>query len=411
MNGMVDNMVCAAWRGVFLLCAFLLAGTAAFGNSTQGDIPELEVSLLTCSPGDKVYSLYGHTALRVRVRETEEGGGDVVFNYGVFSFDTPHFVWRFTLGKCDYMVATEPFAQFARNYEARGSFVVELTLNLTQNEAYRLLFSLIENTLPENCTYRYNYLTNNCTTKVRDMVAACIDGTILLDSPYGEPQTYRQTMHAYTEGHPWAELGNDILLGAECDTLLSCEAEMFLPFRLMMYFSTAQIEDTLGNVRPLVSDMDIVAGVFPEEGGTGDDWCITPFMVAIAVLCLTLAVAVVEWRTRRMWWGVDAAVMTATGLAGCLLCFMFLFSQHPTLSSNWQVWVLNPLPLLCMPWVVVKAMKQRFCLYHCLSAVSLTAFIVSSPWIPQDFCEIIVPLAFVLLIRNVSYIIYYSRRR
>ena len=47
------------------------------------------VSLLTCSPGQEVYSLYGHTAIRCwNSRETL----DVAFSYGVFSFTQPHFI-------------------------------------------------------------------------------------------------------------------------------------------------------------------------------------------------------------------------------------------------------------------------------------------------------------------------------
>ncbi len=369
----------------------------------EGQNDSLEVSLLTCSPGKEVYSLYGHTALRVRGYSSDT---DIVFNYGIFNFHTPHFIWRFTLGECDYMVTAEPFADFAKSYERRGSYVLEQKLNLTQEEAQRLLYMLVENVQPENCTYRYNYLTNNCTTKVRDMVAASIDGIVLVTPPNEECGTYRQAMHDYTAGHPWAELGNDILLGADCDTLLSYEAEMFLPFKLAMYFCLAQIEDTLGNRRPLANDGSIVVGSL-NSVETARDGCITPFVVSIILLCLCLLVAIAEYRTHRMWWGVDVVLMSAVGLAGSLLCFMFFCSLHPAINSNWQIWVLNPLPLICMPWVVVRAIRHRLCVYHYLSMSFLAIFIVSSFWIPQDFCEIVIPLALVLLTRNVSYCIHY----
>ena len=59
----------------------------------------LRVSLLTCGPGEEAYSVYGHTAIRVQDQRT---GEDWVFNYGVFDFDRPHFIWRFVLGQTDY---------------------------------------------------------------------------------------------------------------------------------------------------------------------------------------------------------------------------------------------------------------------------------------------------------------------
>ncbi len=393
----------ARWR-VCLLFVLLTTGFPCLKAQEQTD--SLEVSLLTCSPGDQVWSLYGHTALRVRETSSD---ADIVFNYGIFSFNTPHFIWRFTLGECDYMVTAEPFADFARGYERRGSYILEQRLNLKQQEAQRLLYALLVNVQPGNCTYRYNYLTDNCTTKVRDAVANCIEGNVIISSPFDEPFTYRQAMHIYSAGHPWAELGNDILLGANCDTLVNDEAAMFLPFTLAMYFDSALIEDSSGEVRPMVVDVGIAAGTFrqqTEEPYSG----LTPRGVAIAFLCLCVLVAIIEFCTRRMWWGFDAVLMTAVGLSGCLLCFVFCFSLHPTLNSNWQIWVLNPLPLLCMPWVVARAVKHRRCAYHYLSAAFLTIFIVLSPWIPQVFCEIIVPLALSLLTRNVSYCIYYRRK-
>ncbi len=392
----------ARWR-VCLLFVLLFAGFPCL--KAQEETDSLEVSLLTCSPGDKVWSLYGHTALRVR---ESSSGADIVFNYGIFSFNTPHFIWRFTLGECDYMVTAEPFTDFERSYERRGSYILEQRLNLTQEEAQRLLYMLLVNIQPQNCTYRYNYLTNNCTTKVRDMVGASIDGRVIIHSPFDRKYSYREMMHEYTDGHSWAELGNDILLGANCDTLVNDEAAMFLPFTLAMYFDAAQVEDTLGNLRPLVDGSSIVAGSLPPQ--TVHNRCITPYAVALIFLCLCVLVAIIEFCTRKMWWGFDALLMTAVGLSGCLLCFVFFFSQHPTLNSNWQIWVFNPLPLLCMPWVVVRAIKHRRCTYHYLSAAFLTVFIVLSPWIPQDFCEIVVPLALSLLTRNVSYCIYYKRK-
>jgi hypothetical protein len=53
---------------------------------------EVRVSLLTCEPGEETYEQYGHTAIRY---EDSSRGMDVVFNYGMFSFNAPHFVWRF----------------------------------------------------------------------------------------------------------------------------------------------------------------------------------------------------------------------------------------------------------------------------------------------------------------------------
>ena len=56
------------------------------GQTTANSNDSIRLSLLTCAPGEEIYSLFGHTAIRY---ENPSQGIDVVFNYGLFSFNTP----------------------------------------------------------------------------------------------------------------------------------------------------------------------------------------------------------------------------------------------------------------------------------------------------------------------------------
>ena len=86
------------------------------------------ISLLTCAPGSEIYALFGHTAIRY---ENPALGQDWVFNYGMFSFDTPNFVMRFVKGETDCQLGVIPFQRFQLEYAMRGSSVYQQTLNLT----------------------------------------------------------------------------------------------------------------------------------------------------------------------------------------------------------------------------------------------------------------------------------------
>ena len=363
----------------------------------------LYFELLTCSPGQEVYELYGHTALRA----VDGQGMDVVFNYGVFEFSKPHFVWNFVLGRTDYTVQPIPFDIFLAEYEHRGSSVVSQRLNLTQAEARRLMASLVDNTRPEHREYRYNYLTNNCTTKVRDIIERHIDGEVMYHD--AEKKTYRECLHYYTAGHPWAELGDDLLLGAGVDTILTDRNSAFLPERLMDYYAQAKIYDMEGNSRPLLTGPAEVLlqkrDVVPAEPG----FPLSPLTTMLCFAGLCLLVMACEVGFKRMIWGYDILVMLAQGLCGLLLTFMLFFSEHPSVDSNWQVWLFNPLPLFCMPWVVWRAIKRQYCLYHLFNFSILLLFLVFSPWIPQNFASVTLPLACVLLTRPLSYYIFYRR--
>lgn len=373
------------------------------GAGVQVDIPSAYIfELLTCSPGPEVYELYGHTALRVR----DALGLDVVFNYGVFDFIRPYFVWNFVLGKTDYMVQPIPYNYFIQVYEERGSSVIAQRLNLTATEGDKLMRALMENSLPQNREYRYNYLTNNCTTKVRDMIEHVIEGEVR----YWEADrlTYRECLHHYTQEHPWAELGDDILLGASVDTILTDRSSAFLPERLKVYYDKAVIFDMEGNSRPLLVG-EAYELVEKREVPIEPEFPLSPFMTLLAFAGLSLLVFAIEVVFKRMIWGYDLLIMPAQGLCGLLLCFMFFFSEHPSVDSNWQIWLFNPLPLVCMPWVVWRAIKHRFCLYHLVNMGILVLFLVFSPWIPQHFASVTLPLACILLLRPVSYYISYSR--
>lgn len=384
---------------VLAMC-FILGRTSMRAQRVNDSIT---VSLLTCSPGSLVYELYGHTALRI---EDHTLATDLVFNYGAFDFNQPHFAWRFMLGQTDYAVQPLPFTIFFEEYMQRGSRIESQRLNLTRIEANTLYNNLIVNAQPQNRTYRYNFLTCNCTTRVRDMVEAAIHGHVTYRE---QPKTsYRESLHAFTKGSPWAELGNDILLGASTDTLLSDRTMQFLPFRLRDYFAQAVVCDSTGSeLRPLASEVQVL---LPEsETPEPQGFPLSPLACALIFVGVLLLVFALEYFFKFQCWFIDFLLMPGVGAAGLLVTFMFFFSEHPSMNSNWQIWVLNPLPLCCMPWVVWSAIKHKRCAYHYGNAVVLAIFLIAVPWIPQHFCLFTVPLALGLLTRSVSYMVNFNR--
>jgi hypothetical protein len=103
-------------------------------------------------------------------------------------------------------------------------------------------------------------------------------------------------------------------------------------------------------------------------------------------------------------------LLLAQGAAGLLLAFMLLFSQHPAVGSNWQIWVLNPLALVGIPFVIKAAIRHRPTLWFALYFAVLALFLLFSPWIPQEFAKITVPLALCMLTRPLSYHIAGNRK-
>lgn len=384
-----------------ILALLFIMGQAGMRAQRVND--SITVALLTCSPGDQVYELYGHTALRITDHTLAT---DDVFNYGVFNFSQPHFVWNFLLGKTDYMVQPLPYNVFEVEYAMRGSSITSQELNLTTQEKNTLFNNLLNNIRPENREYRYNFLYCNCTTKVRDMIEAAVHGVVVYKEQ--PKKTYRQALHEFTAGSPWCELGDDLLLGATTDTLLTDRTQMFLPDYYMGYVSEALIYDSLCNSRPMMLGKPkvlLAEGVHPPM----DEFPLSPLMCVLLFCAVMFLIAGLEYAFRWQFWFFDLLLMPAVGAAGLLVTFMFLFSEHPAVDSNWQVWVLNPLPLICMPWVVWSAIKRKRCYYHYFNALLLLLFLVASAWIPQQFSSITVLLAVGLLSRPLSYLINFKR--
>lgn len=373
-----------------LLAVLLLGGTLPLSAKRDS----LQFSLLTCAPGSLVYELFGHTAIRGRNLTT---GEDWVYNYGVFDFGAPNFIMRFVRGETDYQLGVVPYYYFEREYQLRGSAVTEQVLALKPHEARRLDSLLRDNYLPENRVYRYNYFYDNCTTRARDRIEEALDGVVEY-APLKEEGTFRQWVDRCTQSSPWTGLGIGFCLGAEADRPISVRSQMFLPANLMEAFGSA----TVGDGRPLVrTEREIIPSARTLEPAPAVS---VPMLVVLSLLAVVLVCSIVEWRRRKVWWGTDLVLFAVQGLAGCVIAFLFFFSVHPTVGSNYLLILFNPIPLICLPWMINRARKGQKCLYDVANVAILTLFISFFLLIPQKIDLVVVPLALNLLIRSVLHL-------
>lgn len=382
----------------------LLLGMTQMTPVRAAEADSVRISLMTCSPGSEIYALFGHTAIRVEVPSRKI---DWVYNYGMFSFNTPNFILRFVTGETDYQLGIIPYPYFEAEYAGRGSYVVQQELNLLPDEKARLVEILETNYLPENRTYRYNYFYDNCTTRARDKIEESIRGKVVYPVAR-DAATFRQIVHRFTDGHAWDEFGIDLCLGAEADRAIDTRAQMFSPFVMMDEAEGAVIRSADGSERRLVKST--VRVVDPEPRQPEKGFPLSPLACSLLVLALTLVLSWMEWKKGVRLWLFDAVLFAFQGLAGCIVAFLFFFSLHPTVGSNWLLAILNPIPLVYLPWMIYKSVKGRKDLYHVGNAVVLTLFIVFWWLIPQKITLVIVPLALSLLVRSVTRLLVTSKK-
>ena len=353
-------------------------------ESNIDPMDSVEVSLLTCSPHEEIYSLYGHSAIR-----WHQGDIDLVFNWGMFSFSKPYFALRFVFGLTDYELAAYPYERFWPYYQQWGSSVTEQVLNLTNDEKRTLQHLLSENLKEENRVYRYNFFYNNCSTKPRDVIEKSIEGQVVYEDHNDFQPTFREMVRECNRNHRWSKFGNDMLLGVKADLATTRQEQEFLPMNLMTDFAHAQIYKD-GVYRRLVKEQRLL--VAPGVQVIEQDFFLTPTEIAVLLLIISVCIALYEWKSSRVvkWW--DVALMTVQGLVGIVLTVM-IFSQHPTTSLNLNLLLFNPLPLLFIPAVI----KGKRSLWTKLHLVMIILYALGG--ILQSYPESMWIVALCLLIR------------
>ena len=399
----MENMRRFLFSFVLLVMSFPYFGWGSVSDSVR-------VSLLTCAPGTEIYSLFGHTALRY---ENPAKGEDWVFNYGLFSFDTPNFVYRFVKGETDYQLGVIPYRYFEGEYAMRGSSVYQQELNLTEKEKENVIRLLQENYLPANRVYRYNYFYDNCTTRARDKVEQGIEGEVKYSESV-EKRSFRDIVREYTAGHEWSAFGIDLCLGSEADEPIDERKQMFSPFYMLEFARGAMIHRA-DTIVPFVKSEKLLLDFSSEDEELFEkdeevSWP-SPWTCALVWWVLTFVVTGLGIKNGKVYWFWDVLLFGAQGLGGCIVAFLFFFSVHPTVGSNWLLIMLNPLPLFYMPFMVYKAIKGKTDAFHVVNTIVLTLFIILMPMVQQKFNPTVLPLALNLLTCSVGHLIIYNRRK
>jgi len=377
-----------------LLPLLLLALLIRAESQAQTFSSHAEVSLITCSPGSELYSIFGHSAIRVRDTVTNR---DWIFNYGVFDFDTPNFYWKFIRGKLQYRLAIQRMDDFVRSYAAEGRAIKEERLRLTGREKQRLLRFLRINHLPENRYYLYDFFYNNCSTKIWDVSEAQVSDSLVFDRSVYTPRSFRDLLYPYLEKVPWSKLGIDLLLGVPADKTASFEQQMYLPDYLSRNMSHTYRLASSGR-EALMEKEKVILERDESISGVDKSW-LTPAVVFGLVL---LALAVLTFRagksTRRR---VDAALLLLTSVFGVVLLFMWFGTNHQQMDWNLNILWANPLGLLFVYFALRKKMKRAGWAAGVLLAFLLVN-LVGWPWLPQQFNLSLLPLILALVIRTLD---------
>lgn len=366
------------------------------------------VSLLTCGAGNEFYTTWGHSAIRICDPELNL---DIVYNYGTFDFDTPHFYLRFAQGRLDYCLSRDNYGNFLLEYAFEKRTVWEQRLNLTLQERNNLLILLEENYLPENRYYKYDFFRDNCATRVRDIInnSLCHRNAFVEYLPE-EKVTYRDLLYAPTETYLlWWRLGVDLVLGQRCDKVCSNMECMFSPFEMMNQVDTVTLKsthnepltDSVGQPLMLLSQKTQTLGGAPSPLRPS----LNPTRCFWLLFVVTLALTIFQWAhnnkpTKRRTWKLvwfDELLFWIVGLISLVLIFLWFGSDHYCTKWNWNLLWANPL------WIyfALRLRKShRVVLY--IGMVTTLATLVCFHWLPQTLNAAVIPICLTLLLRLID---------
>ncbi|TRX61160.1 DUF4105 domain-containing protein [Carboxylicivirga sp. M1479] len=373
---------------------FLLLVVMSFNLMAQTRLSnEASISLLTCAAGDELYSVFGHSAIRVH---DPKANLDVVFNYGTFDFDTPNFYLKFANGDLNYMLAYGPYNRFLRAYNYEKRSVWEQKLNLTDDEKQKLFDAIVTNAKPENKFYRYDFLFDNCATRIRDIIVANVDGEVEYNTSEHEEKTFRDMLHYYDARVPWIRDGLDIILGMKTDYDASQYDQMFLPDYLMKHLSEAKKVNTgtalLGPKQTILS--------FDKEDKAGT---LTPGLLMWLLFFLSMGLVFVEVKRKAPFVVINRIVLLFSGVVGALIFFLWFLSRHSVTGENFNMLWAMPFNLFAAFLASWFYKSKVFKLYLLFLMVCVSIPLIFGWLIPQHLPYAIYPLCLLFISRYASW--------
>ncbi len=369
-----------------LVFRFLPAESLTLSDSSR-------VSLLTCGPGEELYSAFGHTGIRVT---DYKQGFDVVFNYGTFDFAQPGFYTNFIKGRMRYMLAVESYSNFQYQYKFEGREVKEQEMLLSAPDKQTVFALLYENAKPENCEYYYDFFWDNCATRPRDIFEKALGSRLQYDTASGNFEKHK-TMHdmlrIFVCNRPWIDYGFDLILGMPCEVEASPRHQTFLPEYLSRYMGCGRVDG-----KPLTSATSVIMpGTVEVKAGL-----INPLMVNTLLLILVAFITWREWKRNKTYPVTDVVLFSVTGLLGLLFLGLWLFTVHYSVPRNLNLLWLWPTHLIFAAFLI-KDKIQLFVKYYAV-CVALTTILLLLFWIwlPQPLSVANIPLLIIILIRTYS---------
>jgi hypothetical protein len=353
------------------------------------------ISLLTASPGEEIYTYFGHSALRVC---DPQQAMDRIYNYGTFDFNTPNFIMKFTQGRLKYFLDIQTFSEFMFINKKSNRSVYEQLLNLTQTQCQQLFDYLENNYLPENRYYLYDFFFDNCSSRIRDaIIQFSKDSTNITFAQKSNNKSFRQLIDPYIKRDPWLDLGIDLGMGLPSDRRADPDEYMFLPDYLMTAFENATQTYQQASY-PLVGNTKILFKT--EERTKVNRFYLSPKLLFWSLFVFVLGVTLMGFKNNKLFSWLDLCIFGIAGILGFFLLFLWFGTDHKVTANNLNLLWANPvhIPVLCL--FLIKKLSPLIKAYFYIIGTIMVLILLFWSISPQEFHIALIPIILILILRS-----------
>ncbi len=384
---------------LFFSSAGVLFAKQASWMEGRSNPEDLQIQLVTIEPGDELYTWWGHAAIIVTDTRLNESR---FYNYGLFSFQQTNFAANFAMGRLWFEVGAYPTRPAMEQYKSLNRSVLVQTLNITPEMRLKIARFVETNILPENKTYLYDHYKDNCATRVRDILDTASGGRLKEAADVPAHTTFRRITRRFSGGHLLMDALLMFLMGSVIDDPITGWDTMFLPAELADGVGRLTVPGSDGKSVPFVSDTELWFKSSGREAVPALAPSAIPFSLSIGggfALMIMLGYLVLKKRRngRRIFFGVVSALTGfIVGLAGTVLTFILLFTDHTVTYGNENLALANPLTFLAFPLGILAAVgirrndKVTAWLWMMLTGISVMYVVLKPfPFLIQDNWQIV----------------------
>ena len=372
---------------------FVLIGIVS-ENKSQQLSPQAEISLLTVSPGDELYSCFGHSTYFIydSINKISK-----VYNYGTFDFDDPNFYSNFVRGKLKYRLNVEQPGQLMMMATEENRSITQQILNLSPAQKQRIYADLEKNALPENKYYKYDFFYDNCSSRLRDILANVCSDSLNFNLKEDGGKSFRNLIDPYLVDKQYQDLGMDLGLGAPADRIATPYQYMFLPNNLRDDFNSATILRG-GKKEKLVSSERIVLPAVAVIHTSS--FLANPAFAFWSLLLLVVALTFYQYKKDKNGFWLDAILFGFSGLFGLLLLFLWFGTDHGVTAKNYNLIWAFPGHLWAVVYLFIGKNMRRIGSYFLVNFYVLFFLMLFWHFVPQELNLYTLPFILALAIRS-----------